>query len=207
MFNLHTHFPALIPGSVIENCGPETFLPRPGRYYSVGIHPWHCKQSTSDTWSLLEVAARHPQVVAIGEAGLDKACSTPLGLQEEAFARQARLADEMKKPLIIHLVRATDELLRLRKELRPTVAWIVHGFRGKPRQAEQLLHHGFYLSLGQYFNPETARIIPLDRLFCETDESPELIDNIARRIAEARGIGLNEMEEAVEENLRRVFSV
>ena len=60
--------------------------------------------------------------------------------------------------------------------------WIIHGFRGKPQLAQQLLNKGFYISLGEKFNPETVSIIPVDRLLFETDESPlninKIIDNI-----------------------------
>lgn len=205
MFNLHTHCLPTVSGTAIVNCRPEEFFPREGEWYSVGIHPWHCAAATPETHQQLETTAHHSQVVAIGEAGLDKAVSIPLPQQEEMFICQARLAEKVGKPLIIHLVRATDELLRLHKELCPTVVWIVHGFRGKPQQAEQLLRHGFYLSLGEHFNHETAHLIPLDRLFCETDESREPIGSIARCIAEVRSISVEKLEVAVEENLRKVF--
>ena len=67
-----------------------------------------------------------------------------MALQETVFIRQAKMADAAGKPLIVHLVKATDALLRLKKELKPRVPWIIHGFRGKAQLAEELLRHGFY---------------------------------------------------------------
>jgi TatD DNase family protein len=60
--------------------------------------------------------------------------------------------------------------------------WIIHGFRGKPQLARQLINQGFYISLGELFNPQTATIIPTNRLLFETDESTLDIDTIIERI-------------------------
>ena len=70
-------------------------------------------------------------MLAVGEAGLDKLAEAPLTLQIEVFEYQARLAEEANKPLIIHLVKAVDELLKLKQKIQPVKPWIIHGFRGK----------------------------------------------------------------------------
>lgn len=67
----------------------------------------------------------------MGEAGLDKLADASLPLQREVFEYQARLAEETDKPLVIHLVKAVDELLKLKQKIRPVKPWIIHGFRGK----------------------------------------------------------------------------
>ena len=91
-------------------------------------------------------------------------------LQLTVFKAQVRLSEEYGLPLIIHCVKAMDELLGSEKEFRPQQAWIWHGFRGKPEQAMQLLKKGFYLSFGEYYPDETMQIVPDERLFLETDE-------------------------------------
>lgn len=161
----HTH--ALVHNAVV-NRFPHQPMP-PGYIYSVGIHPWHAADATPDHWQWLEQAAQRPDVVAIGEAGLDKLCSTPLAIQTEAFMRQAQLSERVGKPLIIHNVRANQEILDLHTRLRPTQPWVLHGFRGKPQLAQMFLDHGFHISLGPRHNPATAAIIPPERLLRETD--------------------------------------
>ena len=85
----------------------------------------------------LEELVRHPQVLAVGEAGLDKLADAPMDLQVEVFRCQACLAEEVGKPLVIHLVKAVDELLKVKRDLRPSNPWIIHGFRGKAALVEE----------------------------------------------------------------------
>lgn len=119
----------------------------------------------------LEELVRHPQVLAVGEVGLDKLADAPMDLQVEVFRRQACLAEEVGKPLVIHLVKAVDELLKVKRDLRPSNPWIIHGFRGKAALAEEYLKHGFYLSFGEKYQEAALCRVPADRLFIETDES------------------------------------
>ena len=99
----------------------------------------------------------------------------------------------MRKPLIIHCVKAFDSIIALHKEYRPQQAWIIHGFRGKPQLAEQLTRAGLSLSLGEHFNEESARIILAEKLFIESDESKVPIEEIYARIAKARGCSVEEL--------------
>lgn len=84
--------------------------------------------------------------------------------------------------MILHVVKAFPEIMALRKSLKPTQQWIIHGFRGKPQLAESLLRAGFDISLGEHFNPASAAIIPPSRLFAETDESLLPIEEIVDRM-------------------------
>ncbi len=78
-------------------------------------------------------------------------------------------------PLILHLVRAQDNLLRLRKELHPDQPWVIHGFRGGINQARQLLRAGLYLSFGRHFHPESLAAAHAEgRAFLETDDDATL---------------------------------
>jgi TatD DNase family protein len=103
----------------------------------------------------------------------------------EAFEAQVELAEELKKPLILHVVHAADTILGLHKVLGPRQPWIIHGFRGKPALAEQYLSQGLRLSFGEHFSPDALRICPQGTFFAETDESTLPIDTIwARLLAE-----------------------
>ena len=80
----------------------------------------------------LPLLLEHPQVIALGECGLDALRGALLEEQERIFRHQIRLAEAYNKPVTLHIVRTFDRLLRLHKELHPTTQWTVHGFRGKP---------------------------------------------------------------------------
>lgn len=207
--DIHTHRTGAgnASGFCLLSCTPDEFVAHGGRYYSVGIHPWQLTAAMppEETWHLLEEAVRHPQVLAVGEAGVDKLATAPLPLQETVFERQALLAEETDKPLVIHLVKAVDELLRVRKRLLPRVPWVVHGFRGKAALAQELLHHGFYLSFGEKYQEGALNAVPLSRLFLETDESLESISRLYVRAAAVRQLSVEELVTAVRDNVCRVF--
>lgn len=201
--DIHTHRLPEVPGEAIVNCYPETYVPQDGGWYSVGVHPWHVQRDTR--LELLAELVDHPQVLAVGEAGLDKLADAPMPVQLEFFRRQALLAMKMDKPLIIHLVKATDELLQLKQTLQPANPWIIHGFRGKAALAQEYLRHGFYLSFGGKYQEEALRIVPSGRLFIETDESMTPIAELYECAACVRGVSRNEFQEMVQQNIRSVF--
>lgn len=206
--DIHTHRLVSVPGKVIVSCLPDTFCPQEGGWYSVGIHPW---QLGSYDWTdtafraHFESLVRHPQVLAVGEAGLDKLISVSLDSQTDALRYQADVAEAIDKPLILHLVKATTELLALKRELNPRVPWIVHGFRGKAQLALDLVRHGLYLSFGARYQEEALRQMPADRLFLETDESDSTISDLYERAALVRGVTCDELVETVSRNVRSVF--
>lgn len=180
-------------------------------FCSIGIHPWDLTAENSERlWDVLqrELERRKSEnrpCVAIGEAGLDKLAAAPMELQVKIFERQVALSEDCRLPLIIHCVKAVDELLAVKKRLAPLQAWIWHGFRGKAQQASQLLRHGFYLSLGEHYSQEAMRAIPASRLFLETDESALDISDIIRRAAEVRGVDAECLQETLRENVQKVF--
>jgi TatD DNase family protein len=122
----------------------------------------------------------------------------------------------MRKPLVVHCVKALDLLLRLRRELRPAMPWMLHGFRGKPRQMESLLEAGCYVSFGLHHNEESLRLCPLQRLMLETDDAfrpstetegsdVPLIAELYNKVAAARGIEMRDLCDEMAENYRNFF--
>ena len=177
-----------------------------GSYYSVGIHPWEVRESNvSQQLSFLQQQLQGKQFVAVGEAGLDKLAEASMELQLAVFKEQVKLSEKLGMPLIIHCVKAMDELLAVKKEFRPQQAWIWHGFRGKTEQAVQLLKKGFYLSLGEYYSDETMQTVPDERLFLETDNSSLDIEDILCRAAKVRGVEVEVLRETIRRNIQNVF--
>ena len=147
--------------------------------------------------------AKESNVVAIGECGLDMLKSpAPIELQEKIFKAHIELCEELQKPLIIHCVKAYDRLIALHKEFSPKQAWIIHGFRGKPQQAEQFTRAGLYISLGEKFNAESAKAIPLEKLFIETDESTLPITEIYSAAAAAKGMTTGQLAQQIAINVQ-----
>ena len=192
-FDYHTHRLDTPPGSGIV-CLPQEALLHPERWtdaeghlphaaegalYAAGIHPWWVAQPDFDLERHLDglhTLLTLPEVVCIGECGYDSLQGdgtdrhpAPLDVQDEVFAVHANLSETYDKPLVIHCVRAFDRLLRQHKLLRPHQRWTIHGFRGRPALAQQLLDAGFDLSFGPRRNEESYALTPPERRHDETD--------------------------------------
>jgi len=177
-----------------------------GGNYSVGIHPWYIqKDNIEKELDLIEKYASSPNVKAIGECGLDKLCETDFELQKEVFLSHISISEKVKKPLIIHCVKSFDEIILLKKKIQPKQAWIIHGFRGKPQQAKQLIEQGFYLSFGLNFNEQTIQNIPIERIFLETDDSGCDIRTIYKSAARALNIPEENLIRQIEKNICEIF--
>lgn len=165
------------------------FDPQYGNTYSVGIHPWHIGDDWQQQVEQLNEAAQHRLVVAIGETGLDSLKGAPFDVQEQVMQAHIDIAAATGKPLIIHCVRTSQQILKLWRDNPEAhnVAWIIHGFRGNENVARQLLDAGFYLSYGSKHNAEALAITPLDHLLVETDDEPSTgIAQVLKDVAKAK---------------------
>ena len=177
--DIHTHVLPEEPGSALVciGCGP---LPQnsDGHYFSAGLHPWDVTGNDYEAYGNLEKLLALPNVLAVGECGFDTMRGPAHELQEQAFIRQCELSERFSKPMILHVVRDFDSVIRLRKQLHPKQQWLIHGFRGGPRQMNQLYAQGILVSLGPKHNSETLKQIPSNRLFLETDGQSSINDLI-----------------------------
>ena len=166
------------------------------------------RSSERNPLPLLREALQLPHVIALGEAGLDKATKhTTLAEQLPILRAQILLSEELELPLILHLVRAQDELLRLRRELQPKQPWIIHGFRGGLDQAHQLLRAGLYLSFGEHFRPESLREAhAAGQAFLETDDALELsIQAVYQAASEALALDESTLREQLYTSAKHLF--
>lgn len=207
-YDIHTHQPSLHPEDVaIVNTlvARENVCAVIAPIRSVGIHPWYISDQPEVQISELKSLLTIPGVVAIGEVGLDKLAGTPLKRQQEIFKTLAALAESVGMPLLIHCVKAWDELIEARKEINPHVPWIIHGFRGNGELARQLLRQDFFLSFGQYFNPGALLEAWPDRMFAETDDRPVDIRFVYRQIAQSLGLPTERVLSQLAENVSHTF--
>ena len=171
---------------------------------AVGVHPWHAADCSLPSAEAIEAAD------AVGEIGLDKACGVDFEMQRALFVKQLELAERFEKPVVLHCVRAFEEVMTLleRHTLR---AVIFHGFIGSREQASRAVKKGYYLSFGARTEGsnktiEALRETPLERLFVETDEAETTIEAMYQTIARLRGTEVEELEEATAENYKRIFT-
>lgn len=199
--DIHTHLLPEEPGSALVciGCGPvpDGALEQ-GHLFSAGLHPWDVTESFENQLSVLENILANPRVLAVGECGFDALKGPSHELQEQAFVRQVELSEKYGKPMILHVVRDFDSVIRLCKQLKPTQKWLIHGFRGGPAQMNQLYANDILVSFGLKHNPEAVRQVPSDRLFLETD-GISLIGDVIQAAALAR----NESAETIERSILR----
>ena len=184
---------------------PRSFSPESGKWYSVGIHPWDTVQAIEELDDeLLRQCARHPQVLAIGETGLDSRRGADMSVQREVFARHLSLAASVGKPVVIHSVKTAQEILAQRRSMGLTaVPLAIHGMRANERVARLLLDAGCYLSYGIRFNPAALLATPLDRLLIETDDAPSTIAEAAALVARTLSLDTEELIGLMNLNARR----
>ena len=103
-----------------------------GTAFTLGIHPWHLSHLNHDAQlaRVIKLTVQSP-VIAVGEAGFDKIKGPLMDLQIKTFEEQAIISEELHKPVVVHCVRAWDELMAVHKKMKPKMNWLVHGFRGK----------------------------------------------------------------------------
>ena len=185
--DIHTHHPVPQPLGVISSSIYD-FAPVEGQLYSIGFHPWTTDTLPSEEdWRKFEELASHPSVVAIGECGIDKVKGGLLFKQLLVFKRQIDISERLKKPLIIHDVKAHDIIVGLKRDLKPKEKWVVHGLRGKPTVAKMMTDAGIFVSFGEKYNPDTPLAVPENMILAETDESTLTIQEIIANLSLTMG--------------------
>lgn len=214
--NIHGHKVASLKDElVIQNVFPggNTKL-ETGLFYSIGLHPWYIEQETINArLDEIRETVQKPEVIAVGETGLDKIAKTSFDLQIEVFDRHIQISEELEKPLIIHCVRAFNELIQLKKKYKPKLPWILHGFNSKPEVAEMLIHQNIFLSFGKaliYPLSNAAQVLAKiqdHQFFLETDDSDYTIKEIYHAAAEIKKIDIDKMKSIILQNGKNSFGI
>ncbi len=206
MLDCHTH--RTDAAAALISVMPADFSPRPGKTCAVGIHPWHIhtESAAEAQFAILVRVASCEQVAAIGETGLDSLRGAPLEVQLRWFERHIALAERVGKPLVVHCVRTSQQVLKAWRESKKGVPWLIHGFRGNARVAAPLVAAGFYLSFGERFNPDALRSVPLHQILAETDESQQPIEQIVDNLATELQMPGERLERVLADNLQRYLS-
>ena len=207
-FDVHTHRKPEFPDAAIWNCDFNNYPQiASSTYCSQGLHPWYLDayQIDSAIDDLRRLLETYPELVAIGECGLDKICNTPWHLQVSSFSSLLSFSYSFHLPLLFPSSPSYHSLLFLLLPPSSPLPFFLPSFRGTPELARQLISCGFYLSYGLLYNEESLQTMPLDRLFLETDESEVPIEHLYQQVATQLGMPLQELAEAVAQNADKVF--
>ena len=185
-------------------------------YYSYGIHPWEADKADfhmETALQRLEEQLKKPNVLALGEAGLDKMHKSSFERQIKLFERQIELSEAMQKPMILHDVRSHNEIIALRKKHKARQPWILHGFSGTEQDIKQLIGQGIYLSVGEsLLHPKrkiskSFKFIDLDYLFLETDMAKIGIETIYETAANLLEMDIDVLRAQIFSNFARLFGL
>lgn len=193
---------------------------------SVGVHPVDVGDSMPDI-GRLRILAKEPEVVAIGETGLDYHYSNETAeLQKQSFRAHLNLSSELRKPVVVHTRSAREDTIRLiREDGDPNVGGVLHCFTESWQMAKEALEQNYYISFSGIITfknaaelRDVAKQVPLDRLLVETDSpylapvpyrgkknEPKYVVEVANCLAEIRGISPQELIERTSENYARLF--
>jgi len=196
-------------------------------YASVGSHPDSANEVNEEVIEAYRQLCRNEKVKAIGEIGLDYYYEDiPREIQKQAFRMQMALAKELDMPVIIHEREAHDDGMRIIKEF-PGVTGVFHCYSGSAEMARQLVNMGWYIGFTGVLTfknarkaVETAASIPLDRIVLETDcpfmapepyrgkrNDPGYLPKMAEKLAEIRGITVEEAARITTENAKRLYRI
>jgi TatD DNase family protein len=214
--DLHTHRIKTCDNLIqIVNLDLNQSCPEHG-YFSYGIHPWvldNADFQAKKALQALEEKLKLPQVLALGEAGLDKMHKASFKQQIELFERQIELSETLQKPMILHDVRSHNEIIALRKKRKAQQPWILHGFSGTEQDIKQLIGQGIYLSVGEsLLHPErkiykSFKFIDLDYLFLETDMAEIGMEKVYEAAANLLGMDLSALQTRIFANFARIFKL
>lgn len=201
-----------------------------GLFAAIGIHPNEAAEASETDWTIVVDLARRPEVVAIGETGLDRYWDrTPFSIQQDWFAHHLDLAHDLDLPVVIHCRDCQKDLIDQMGRLGRQIRGVQHSFTGTWDDARAFLHLGLYISFAgmlTYTNKsldalrEVAAKVPLDRILVETDSpylsphpfrgrinEPARIALTAGRLAEIRRLPLEDLVHITTENARTLFQL
>jgi TatD DNase family protein len=209
-YNIHSHSCRQTDSFCIRNIHNEFDREIDGQNVTLGLHPWYLNTADFEQqYASLKQNASKTEVLAIGECGLDKLVATGWDLQLTAFRRQIALAQEVEKPLIIHCVKAINEVLAELKHFKRPV--IFHGVNNKLSLVQPVIDAGHYLSFGKSLLSSNSKIqntfikTPFEQVFLETDDLENDISEIYKLAARIRQVSEEELVAQIENNFSNVF--
>ena len=220
----------VMPGVRRADWGRLASLSKPeaGLWYCLGIHPWFVDEHDEEDLGALEAGLerRDPKCLGIGECGLDGLRGS-IDNQTPWFAAQVQIASRFDLPLVVHSVKAHDQVAALLRSERWQGRALIHGFSGSYQQACHFIELGCYIGVGGVITHKRAKKtrdvvsrLPADVLVLETDapdmspagvpkgrNSPEYIPEIFAQLAELRGDNKEQLAEVLMTNVGKLYGL
>jgi len=198
----------------------------PRLYTMIGAHPHESRKYEPKVEKIIRNFLMHPKTIAVGEAGMDfHYHHSPVSDQTRVFKEQIELAREFQKPLVVHCREAEADVLKILDQSGFKQPVVFHSFTGDRSHAREIVERGYAISFSgiitfkkaQYLR-EIVKICPLSQLFTETDapyltpvphrgkpNTPLHVKEVARTVADIKGIPLMELNRRIADNFNRIF--
>ena len=200
---------------VLRNIFPDQLSVITDRFfYSIGLHPWYIIETAIENdLKIINEYAVKKNIIAVGETGLDKKVDISYLNQIKAFEKQIEIAERNNIPVIIHCVKAYDDLLTIRKKTNINIPWIIHWFNANEQIAGQLIEKNCYLSFGRSLFKETSKAfktfknLPPDKIFFETDDTEYSIKEVYKRASEILKYEQEKLKHQIKLNFSTCFNI
>lgn len=185
---------------------------------SFGIHPWYADKVACDDRDMFfnHYGDNMAHAEIIGECGLDKACSSSWEQQTKLFRWQADYAAKLNMPMVIHCVRAFNEVIAVRHKLasfyKNLAKWVIHGYLGGLQMADQLFRVGIWVSFGEAItDPRRIKVRQClaeikTPFLLETDDSPVGIERVYQAAADIRCCSMALLMETIDNHYNSLFT-
>jgi TatD DNase family protein len=211
LVNIHTHRPVTQSDTIhVTNFDHPNSTPPVG-FYSLGIHPWWVNHiSWSEFEQKVKIAASDANFVAWGELGLDRVKKETWDLQIEVLQKTIALLSLKPQPIIIHCVQAYEEMIEMLVK-KTKLPIIFHHYQGNDEITNKLLRfsHVFFSINPKSFEKRLdnyLKLIPITRLFLETDALDANIREVYERFANQAELSLEEVTQQIYRNFTSIFN-
>jgi TatD DNase family protein len=191
----------------------------------IGIHPSEIDNLTDKDLYQLENSIKKEKIIGIGEIGLDYTYKTDKNKQKEIFENQLHLAEKYKLPVVLHIRETFNDIFEILKNFKIVPIW--HSCTGNLEEVEKFLEYGGFISFSGIITfknanklREIVKIVPLERIFLETDSpyltpepyrgkinEPAFIKFIYQKVAEIKNIEFEEIENFIDNNFKKLFKL
>lgn len=214
--NSHTHFDNSREKktSVINIFAQDAFNYNfnKNKLYSIGLHPWHSNININFK-ELKDLISKNKNIVAIGEIGLDKTISIDIEQQLKVFKKQIEISIELNLPIIIHSVRAVNQIIKIKLESKSTKPWLYHDFNKNDIIANKLIENNFFLSFGKSFLNNNSKAISTlkkintNKILFENDNSKILIIDVYNKASKILNIEINKLISTINFNFNIFYNI
>jgi TatD DNase family protein len=191
----------------------------------IGIHPSEIDNFQNKDLKQLEVLIKKEKIIGIGEIGLDYTYKTDKNKQKEIFENQLHLAEKYKLPVVLHIRETFNDIFEILKNFKIVPIW--HSCTGNLEEVEKFLEYGGFISFSGIITfknanklREIVKIVPLERIFLETDSpyltpepyrgkinEPAFVKFIYQKVAEIKNIEFEEIENFIDNNFKKLFKL